>query len=318
MNEYSCCYILTDNEELKFFNQMMISLSSLRHTGFTGKVYILMDRDTEKLLSARQSELEEQAADIIAVDVEGNYSQMEKSRYIKTSMRRYITGDALYIDTDTIVVAPLPEHISDDELAMVYDGNGLEDEITNRWHRKLLEQCGYDLPENNKIFNSGIIWMRDTSSVQDAFKQWHAMWKNTQARGESKDQPSLSFLLHKNAFTVCELDSRFNIQIWLMYFAPSMFQNACIIHMYNIRQKSLIFPLQDPEIQALDYRDERIQEIIRDPMAAFPVCRWIKRDGAIEEYMRTESFRIGYALFRNHKGLFATLERLFGIYRKRT
>lgn len=316
MNDFSCCYVLADNEELKYYNQMMVSLSSLRYTGFEGKVYILMDRDTEKWVSTRRSELEELSADIVAVDIEGSYSPKEKSRYIKTSMRRYITGDVLYIDTDTILAAPLPEHVSDDELAMVYDGNGLEEEKTYCWHKKLLKQCGYDLPENAVTFNSGIIWMRDTPSVHDAFEKWHIMWKETQARGVHRDQASLNYLIQKGTITIYQLDGRFNVQIGRKYFSPAMFRNACILHMYNNQCRPPVFPLRDPAIKALDYRDERIQKIIRDPLAAFPVCRWIKRGSAMEEYMETDSFRAGWFLFRNHKRVFTMLERVFHTCRK--
>ena len=317
MNDYSCCYVLTDNEKLKFYNQMMVSISSLRYTGFSGKVYVLTDRDTEKLLSARRGELEELSTEIVAVNIDGNYSQMEKSRYIKTSMRRYITGDALYIDTDTIVAAPLPDNISDDELALVYNGNGLEYETATNWHKKLFAKCGYDYPQNNIIFNGGVIWMRDTPSVHDAFEQWHASWQDTRARGVPYDQPSLNYLWQKNAITIHELDNRFNVQIGRIYFTPSFFMNACILHLYNIWQDSPVFPLQDPEIQALDYRDERIQEIIRDPMAAFSVCRWMKKGSTAETYMNTNTFQVGYQIFRNHKRVFAILERISHAYRKR-
>ena len=317
MNEYSCCYVLADNENLKYYNEMMISLSSLRYTGFTGKVYILMDRDTEKLLSERRGELEKLAADNIAVDVEGNYSQMEKSRYIKTSMRRYITGDVLYIDTDTIVAAPLPEHVSDKEFAMAYNRSGLDDKASYYWQKKYFEKCGYGLPENSKSYNSGIIWMRDTPSVHSAFEQWHTMWEETRARGIPYDQTSLSYLCQIKAITINELDNRFNVQIGQAYFSPSMLMNVYILHMYNNRLNSPIFPLHDPAIQKLDYRDKKIQEIIRDPLAAFSVCRWIRKDSAMDEYIKTEAFQIGFSLFRNHKRMFAILERFSSMHRNK-
>jgi len=43
---YTVCYVLTDSASLSFFNEMMISISSLRHYGYAGRVVVVTDPAT--------------------------------------------------------------------------------------------------------------------------------------------------------------------------------------------------------------------------------------------------------------------------------
>jgi len=304
---YSCCYVLTDNKDLKYFNQMMISLSSLRYTGFKGSVYVVTDNETALLINPRHSELSDLSVEIIVVEVENRFTEKEKSRYLKTSLRKYIRGDTLFLDTDTIFVSCPPEWISDDDIAMAYDLNGLKD--YNSWHKKVFDQCGFVYQKGQIIFNSGVIWMRDTEYVHSVFEKWHSFWKELLIRYKMpNDQASLNYLCKNGEITIERLDDRFNAQIRQSYFSPFTLAKAVLFHYNNVFVADPIFPLNDPSIQKIDYRDDRMQKIIRDPLAVLPNCRWIKKGSVTDECLDTQSFKLGLAIFRKHRRLFSLFE----------
>lgn len=119
---YTVCYVVTDETGLKYYNEMMISLASLRKQAFSGQVRIVTDAETRALFTeANIRELAAFDAAVTVVDIPDGYTQKEKSRFIKTSLRKYMQGDYLFLDTDTVVADTLPDHITDGDLAMVCD-----------------------------------------------------------------------------------------------------------------------------------------------------------------------------------------------------
>lgn len=306
---YSCCYVLTDNKDLHYFNQMMISLSSLRYTGFPGTVYVVTDNETACLINPRRNELNDLSAEIVVVGIEESYTNTEKSRFLKSSLRKYIQGNVLYVDTDTVFASCPPEWISDDDIAMAYNLNGLNDNRSYQWHKVYFDQCGLDCREDDIFFNSGVIWMRDTEAAHGLFDKWHSFWKELLRKsGIPNDQVSLNYLWNHNEITVSRLDDQFNVQIGRQHFSPLTLSNAILIHYFGGSESEPIFSLRDLSIQMLDYRDERIQQIIQDPLSAFSDCRWMKKDGLTDEYLKTESFRIWFYIFRKHRRLFSIFE----------
>ena len=307
---YSCCYVLTDDKDLQYFNQMMISLTSLRYVGFTGAVYVVTDSETARLINPRNDELNSISAELVVIEIEGKYTEKEKSRYLKTSLRKYIQGDTLFVDTDTVFISCLPEWISDSDIAITYDLDGVYGNQSYQWHKKLFDQCRLEYQKDDYVFlNSGVIWMRDTDSAHDFFEKWHSFWKELLNRsGIPIDQVSLNYLWKHDEINVSRLDDRYNVQISRKYFSPFTLTKALIFHYFNNDVIDPIFPLNNPFIQKLDYRDGRVQRIIQDPVSAFPNCRWMKKDGITDDYLTTQSFQLGLAIFRKHRRLFLLFE----------
>ena len=129
---YKVVYVLVDNENLKFTNELMISLMSLRNKMPQIKISVITDKNTYKILENKKHPIFKYS-DIKGIEISNEYSQKEKSRFLKTSLRRYIKGDFLFVDTDTVVCSKFPEAISDADIAMVLDYNCL---ISNRLDRE--------------------------------------------------------------------------------------------------------------------------------------------------------------------------------------
>ena len=117
-------YVLVSSREDLFLEQMWASVYSLRRFHPKEKVIVLADSLTSQRINERAS-LKVLITEVRVVDVPEHYNNMLRSRYIKTSMRNLVVGNFLYIDTDTIILAPLTEIESFGirNIAMVEDGH---------------------------------------------------------------------------------------------------------------------------------------------------------------------------------------------------
>ncbi|MFX4681913.1 hypothetical protein ABTB34_20895, partial [Acinetobacter baumannii] len=84
------------------------------------RVIVLVDSETMMGLNGYRADVA-RIAEFQCVDVPGCYGKTERSRFIKTTIRKHVDGDFLFIDTDTVVCRELVP--PDCELGMVYDAN---------------------------------------------------------------------------------------------------------------------------------------------------------------------------------------------------
>ena len=105
--------MLADSEELKYFDQMLISAYSARYRGFKGNIYVVLDPHThECILKSGRKDAAELDLKLTELAVPEELNIKEISRYLKTGCRDCIAGDMLFLDTDTLIVRELPETVS--------------------------------------------------------------------------------------------------------------------------------------------------------------------------------------------------------------
>ena len=310
---YTVCYVLIDDDSLRYYRQLLISLTSLRRRGFPGEVKILTDETTAKIIGTRKgAELSDLSAEPVVVDVPEKLARKARSRFIKTSIREHIEGDFLFIDTDTVIADALPDQISAHDIAMVLDGHLPMAERTNiggvDFAKDIFRKCGYPFDISARVFNSGVIWCRDTDFSHDFFRRWHDEWTYTNGRGVVRDQPSLCRVSAQAGDAVAELDGRFNVQVsWPV--PVDFLVNAVIIHYYNdFNHDESAYVLQQPETQELDIDSETIRQVIESPKTAFVPCRLVKLNGPGDRMAQTETYRFLLSSFNRRKGLFRFLE----------
>ena len=306
---YSVCYVLIDNSMLRYYNELLISLSSLRRRGFQGPVRILTDESTEKEIEKQNcQELTELSVELVVIDIPDKYSQKERSRFIKTSMREYVKGDFLFIDTDTIIAEKLPDVLSDYDIAMVRDMHGTMIETGNAdGYRSFFEKCHYSFHASAIMFNSGVIWCKDTAFSHDFFRRWHNEWIYTQSCGVVRDQVSLCKLSNEFSGAIGELDDRFNVQVGRLVFLKHLI-HAVIIHYFNeFNHSESCYALQQPQIQKEDFRSEIIQNIIESPNEAFVPCRMVKLNGTEDQLAKTATYRCLRSVYIRQKRCFVLL-----------
>lgn len=227
-------YILVSNERDFYYEQLLLSLYSLRIHNPELNVVVLVDNTTKESLCGYRAKIKEYVTEIKVVDVPHEYSPKERSRFIKTSFRRYLRGDLLFIDTDTIVTGNLSDVITvDADVACVLDYHSTLDKQIDG--KKIVERIknlfDYDISAETRYYNSGIIFVRDTSMVHELFEKWYDYWKHAAFnKNQCYDQPALMMADIKCGHVIKELKGIYNCQILT---SIQYLHKAKIIHFFN-------------------------------------------------------------------------------------
>ncbi len=273
---YTIVYVLVDDEKLVYYNELMKSITSLRMHMPNQKVVVCMDQHTHDLLLKIDAEIIN-AAIVQVVHVPEGYNNVEKSRFIKVTLREYVTGDFLFIDTDTVICDTFPDVISDAPIGMVLELHNLRSIAKCKWTDRFDTDCGIDLQGYDYYFNSGVIWTKDIEAAHEFYREWHELWEETRKRGSFRDQPSLNSIVRKKIDMIDILDGKWNVQIATKTYSPiNYLSDALIIHYMNNTWSPYKFC--SPEIRALAYNDPAVIELLKTPKTVFNRCRIIALD----------------------------------------
>jgi hypothetical protein len=169
----------------------------------------------------------------VEVDIPDGFTQKQRSRYLKTTLRKWVSGDFLYVDTDTVIAGSISEIDNCTEnIAMA------------------LDVC-YE--KQKKHFNSGVIYAKDSKFSLDFFDQWHAGWLEGVAKGIDNDQPSL-YLLTAQMDGFRTLSSAWNFQIKLKRNDKGL-TDAKIVHYFNLDIAQNYYVNDDCMLLLIKYMD---------------------------------------------------------------
>ena len=324
---YSICYVLADNEGLEYYNQMIISAYSLRYRGFKGEIIVIVDPFTNTYIkNSGKTDAIELCLKLKEVAVPSNLSVKEVSRFLKTGCRDYISGDMLYLDTDTLAACELPENVSTAEIAFALDEHwpsiggsreSLLSDISVEKKKRRVESCGYKYDPALKYFNAGCIWAKDTEFTHSFFREWRDEWNKCRQKGFVLDQMSLYYLTTKYRQFVCELDGVWNVSVNVPQ-GMRYLDNAIIIHYWNTGES--VFRLSDPEIRKKGYNDDEVRSIITNPSSAFYPCEFIKKtemESPMEKVFRTTSaYHELFDIYKNRYRFFKCINFLLSLRSK--
>lgn len=328
MYTYSLVYVLVDNNDLNYYNMLMKSVLSVRLHMTNISINVLVDKETESILKDTDTELYDYTT-VIAVETPKGYNQKDRSRYIKTCAREIITGDFLFMDTDTVICRSFPLEISKKSFSIALDQNATFDLIQSPYNCWVNELAGLqDITDIKYYFNSGIIWVKDDEFAHRIYRHWHELWEQIHAPNKHQDQPSLNYILREELdnshFGI--LDNEWNVQIGgSCNAAISHLLDAYIIHYMRIRDCA--FLLCQKEYYMLSYKDIRIQKIIKDPRRAFgigkltshtPITWSVYKKRMVEDQTKKEiENSLQYKLLKKlfaHKKLFKINERVLSLF----
>lgn len=226
-------YILVSSDKDTYAEQMWLSLYSLRMHNPDAYTLVVTDRQTQPYLLSRRNMLP-LISETITADVPGEYTQRQKSRYLKTTLRDIVKGTFVFLDTDTVIAGTLDGLCRTDAgVAMVSDlhtpmeNHPFGNDIT--WH------VGYlfdkDMSDVRTYFNSGVILSKDTPEAHRFYNTWHKNWKYTALEKDcSTDQQSLMATDKELGYVIKELDGTYNCQI---LGSVEYLHEARIIHFFN-------------------------------------------------------------------------------------
>lgn len=209
-------YVLVSNDADCYYEQTILSTYSLRQFNPDAVVEVVCDLDTYATLVDTRYHLTEYVDRIICVEVPTLYSLMQKSRYLKTKLRELITGDFLYLDSDTIICGSLDEidHCSE-ELAAVRDKNrpGQFSRLSG-WPFVVAKDVGWqDELKGEPYYNGGVMYAKDSPIAHQLYAKWHDCWLQCVDKGISTDQTGLCMANKMLSHPIKNIPDRWNCQI---------------------------------------------------------------------------------------------------------
>jgi len=211
--------VVSDNTDY-YYEQAFLSIITLRKFNPSAFITLLTDTYTEKTFEIRKANINSLVNELIVEKFENEVNKIVRSRLLKTNMRNLIDGDFLYIDSDTVITASL-DYIWNKpiDFGAVGDGNINEiDEIIERNHfhkgtkrlRKTIKDKTFR--EYKTLFNSGVLFVRDTKLNREFFGNWVEEWNEYAKKGYFNDQFPLQIVNWKKGFPIKLMENELNLQ----------------------------------------------------------------------------------------------------------
>jgi len=268
-------YVLTSTPKDIYYEQFLLSAKSLKIIMPDAQVILLCDTKTRETLTGKRREYENLVSDTITVEAPGDMIQIEISRWVRTSMRRLVKGDFLFLDVDTIVTDNLSSiNNSNIKFGACLDKHSLIDRHSK--NKDIIEKnksLGFDSHVSNRHYNGGVIFCADIPETHKIFDRWHELWLFSKSRNIVRDQPSFNMAVHENTSLFTELDGTWNCQIafnGLPYLADSK-----IIHYFasDLVMHSSPFLLSSGgifrKIKDTGFIPDETLELLKKPRSAF-------------------------------------------------
>lgn len=279
-------YALVSNETDLFLEQALLSVYSLRLYNPQAVVALVVDQETGKTISDSRAGIKKYVTEIIEVEVPSEFSKVQKSRYLKTNLRKLVEGDFLFIDCDTVICGSL-EGIDriNVEIGMVADVNGnllLEDEgVIERCHN-----AGFFDMQGKPYFNSGVIYSRDTQQSHSLYERWYELWRQSVAHGINYDQPALCQANVETKTPIKELSGLWNCQFKYQN-GYKLLNGALILHYYSNNGQGKRPYAQDRVFEYIKEKgsiDHVVENMVRHPKTTLYTVLTINDDKAFEYF----------------------------------
>lgn len=226
-------YVVTSTDDDIYLEQTWASAYSLKLYTPDAYIIILTDGETNKnIMNSDRKKILSVVNEIIPIEIDCTYNSMEKSRWLKTNMRALISGNFLFIDSDTIICKDISE-VDDFECSIggTYDYNSPIEKIPNARNvrERVRKIYGHELKKETNFYNSGVLFVKDDDFAHNFFKKWHENWERSRSAGISKDQTAL-------IQTCDELGNLFDIGgVWncQLLYTIQYFYDAKILHFFH-------------------------------------------------------------------------------------
>ena len=226
-------YVLVSDPDDYFAEMAIVSMWAARHLMPGIPITVLTDAQTESGLAGVRAKVRDFATELKVVETGTLDDPMARSRWIKTTMRRHLTGDFLYLDVDAVPVRPLDElGTIAGSVAAALDGNVPAWKfVFHDYERVCFEKTGWPFPIR-PYFNGGVLWVRDDPLAHRFFDLWHELWQESRRVGPPKDQPGLNYANLQLGHVIQELPPQWNA---LSALHTSAIWRAKVIHYTSIR-----------------------------------------------------------------------------------
>ncbi len=226
-------YVLTSTLSDTYLEQMWISIYSLRFFQPDAFIQVVTDRQTSETLIGTRSAWQSLVDNVLVIDCPAEYNSLLRSRFLKTNLRSLLSGDYLFVDTDTVFGAPIQEI---DQIEG--DICGVLDHVQSRLNRSYAsfsraEKLGWGERIGDQTYiNTGILLVRDTTEAHRFYEIWNRYWQEAIQKNIHFDQLAFSMAKMDTGDLVKEIPAQWNYQIKGMTMG-TVFRQAKIFHYFS-------------------------------------------------------------------------------------
>lgn len=272
-------YVLVSSESDFYYEQALISMMSAKFQMPNCSISLLTEQETENSLKGSRNLINEYISERKVVDLDASLSPMQKSRWLKSSMRNLIDGDFLYVDVDTVFATPVDESLFSKDVMGVPDGNCLLKNHPMKWFiEDNLKKVHFDNTLKYHI-NSGVLFFKDTPIARSFAQKWHNRWLECCKKEIFIDQTALHQAIIDFEEKIGLLPDYMNAQFGRNI---NTLASGVILHYYSSwADGSLYKPaykfLQDSFLKKVreNPMSKDIQKLIQKPKEAFDVNTFI-------------------------------------------
>lgn len=266
-------YALVSSPSDLYLEQAYVSMHSVRVHMPKARITLVTDSiSNETFVGVRKEELK-YVDELIVLSFDSTFSQQQRSRLVKTSLRQNIEGDFIYIDCDTIICKPFPEISSAPTDIMACPDTHCKN-LMNDPYRWLALRDGrklnWPVEKETTYFNGGVLYVKDTSVAHEFYRLWNRNLLDSFSKGISMDQPALAKSNYQMGHIIGVLGDIWNCQL---KHGIRFLKDAVIVHYLTTnvsrRNTEQLFILNDTKnfdcIKSFARIPDAIEKVIHDP-----------------------------------------------------
>jgi len=321
-------YVLTSTPHDFYYEQFFLSATSLKRKMPNADITLLCDSNTKKNLADSRSGYEKLVSNVITVQAPLAMPQVEVSRWLKTSMRRFVRGDFLFIDCDTIITEDLSSIANTDAntepkitFGACLDKHSLIDSHNNK--NFIIEndkRLGFSSYISNRHYNSGVIYCADTPENHKIFDRWHELWLFSKERNITRDQPAFNNAIYENQSYFTELYGTWNCQ--LAYNGLPYLSESKIIHYFATDhifvESPFLFARKDilKQIKETGSISPEVFKLLENPRSAFNASSQVIAGDDMLYVVNSSLFQFIFLLKKKCPPLFNLFNAICSIVKK--
>lgn len=207
-------YALISTPEDFYLEENLISLYTLRIYDRESRVVVLTDEPTSHYIKSHCVDIMEYVDELRIIEVPEEFNNTERSRYLKTNLAKFIEGNFLYIDGDTVIADNLDEIENfEGDVCQVADGNGNLYLRENSRAESLFKMLNWGSCVGRPFFNSGLMFVRNNERTRKVFELWFAYWFESRQIKNFQDQPPYVKACMDCGLKITQLPDVWNCQI---------------------------------------------------------------------------------------------------------
>lgn len=235
-------YALIASEAGFFIEEVWCSIYSLRLYEPDRDVRVCCDNLTAERIKLFP-ELKTLITEIVIIPIPNDCKSAKlRSRQVKTTIRQYINGKYLFVDTDTVFCGSLEyiDNLSCDIAAVKeYHLPLSKSPFKHIVISNIQDIFDDDVTQDDGWHNSGVIYVADNEHTHEFYRQWNSNWRYSALKKNiSQDEPALMKTDKDFGYIINELPDEYNCQpaMSVKYLAEAKIIH--FLHMYFPKDQS--------------------------------------------------------------------------------